>query len=103
MQIRIAHVHERVLLLRFVGLLTAITSDSPMKPGRTRNTRLAESRPPFIMSRSTKVISTLEEEKLLENYLGTQGTYKTPRPQIGPRDPGGKIISKKESLVHMAS
>jgi len=32
----------------------------PMKPGRTRNTRLAESKlkPPFIMSRGTKVIST---------------------------------------------
>jgi len=31
-----------------------------MKPGRTRNTRLAESKlkPPFVMSRSTKVIST---------------------------------------------
>jgi len=44
----------------FVELLTAITSDLPMKPGRTRNTRLAESKlkPPFIMSRSTKVIST---------------------------------------------
>jgi len=47
-------------LLRFVELLTAITSDIPMKPGRTRNTRLAESKlkPPFIKSRSTKVIST---------------------------------------------
>jgi len=30
-------VHERILLLRFVELLTAITSDLPMKPGRTRN------------------------------------------------------------------
>jgi len=60
MYIRFAHVHERVLLLRSVELLTAITSDLPMKPGRTRNTRLAELKliPPFIMSRSTKVIST---------------------------------------------
>jgi len=61
MQIRVAHVHERVLLLHYVELLTAITSDLPMNPGRTRNTRLAESKlkPPFIMSHSTKVISTL--------------------------------------------
>jgi len=60
MLIRFAHVHERVLLLRYVELLTAITSDLPMKPGRTRNTRLAESKPksPFIMNRSTKVVST---------------------------------------------
>jgi len=60
MKIRFAHVHERVLLLRYVELLTAITSDLPMKPEKTRNTRLAESKlnPPFIMSRSTKVIST---------------------------------------------
>jgi len=38
--IRFAHVHERVLLLRFVKLLTAITSDLPMKPRNNRNTRL---------------------------------------------------------------
>jgi len=59
-QIRFAHVHKRVLLLRNVELLTAITSDSPMQPGRTRHTRLAESKlkPPLIMSRSTKVIRT---------------------------------------------
>jgi len=60
MYIRFAHVYERVLLLRYVELLTAITSDLPMKPGKTRNTRYAESKlkPPFIMSRSTKVNST---------------------------------------------
>jgi len=60
MLIRFAHVHERVLLLRYVELLTAITSDLPMNPGKTRKTRLAESKlkPPFIMSHSTKVIST---------------------------------------------
>ena len=36
MQTRFARVHERVLLLRSVELLTAITSDLPMKPGRTQ-------------------------------------------------------------------
>jgi len=48
------------ILLRYVELLTAITSDLPIKLGTTRNTRLAESKPkpPFIMSRITKVIST---------------------------------------------
>jgi len=39
MKSRLAHVHERVLLLRSVELLTPITSDLPMKHG-TRNTRL---------------------------------------------------------------
>jgi len=55
-----AMLHERVLLLRFVELLTTITSDLPKKPGRTQNTGLAESKlkPPFIKSRSTKDIST---------------------------------------------
>jgi len=43
-QIRFAHVHERVLLLRSVELLTAITSDLTMKSGRTRNKRLTESK-----------------------------------------------------------
>ena len=36
MQIRFAHVHDQILLLRFVEILTAITSDLPMKPGKTR-------------------------------------------------------------------
>jgi len=51
---------ERVLLLRYVELLTANTSDLPMNPEKTRNTRLAESKlkPPFIMSHNTKVIIT---------------------------------------------
>jgi len=40
MLIRFAHVHARVLLLRVVELLTAITSDLPMQLGRTRNKRL---------------------------------------------------------------
>jgi len=39
-QFRFAHAHERILLLRSVELLTAITSDLPMKPERTRNKRL---------------------------------------------------------------
>jgi len=33
-------------------------------------------KPSFIMSHSTKVISTIEKEKLLENYLGAQSTFK---------------------------
>ena len=46
-------------MLRSVELLTAITSDLFMKPGRCRNKRLAESKlkPSFIMSRSIKVMS----------------------------------------------
>jgi len=48
-----------------------------MKPGRTQNTRLAESKlkPPFIKSHSTEVISTRWIRELLENYLGAQGTF----------------------------
>jgi len=47
-----------------------------MKPGKTRNTRLAESKlkPPFIIA-APKSLLHVEYEKLLENYLGAQGTF----------------------------
>ena len=57
MYIRFVHVHERILLLRFVELLREINSDLPMTPGRTRNEQ-SKLKPSFIMSLSTKVIST---------------------------------------------
>jgi len=58
--LRVAHVLGRVYVATFFLLLTAITIDLTIKPGRTLNTRLGESKLKlsFIMSRSTKVIST---------------------------------------------
>jgi len=49
-----------------------------MKPGKTRNTRYAESKlkPPFIIVAAPKSLVHVEYEKLLENYLGAQGTFK---------------------------
>jgi len=59
--IRFARGHARVWCLHSFALLTAITSDSPMQPRRTRNKQLASRsklKPSFIRSRSIKVIST---------------------------------------------
>jgi len=60
MYIRFAHVHERVLLLRFVDLLTA---NHQRFTHETRNNSeqaigQVETETAVLMSRSTKVIST---------------------------------------------
>jgi len=59
-------------------LLTAITRDSPMKPGRTRNKRLTSRNwnRRSLWIAAPKVISTRWIRETSETYLGAQGTFK---------------------------